>query len=62
MSDYIDNSYIGSAETQQRLVPKSSTKELLKKSIDEDSLKTYGLSKPRRVTIKARVIHDPSEA
>ncbi|BCV48514.1 hypothetical protein TUM17382_12070 [Shewanella algae] len=61
MSDYIDRNYIDSPETQQKLVSRSSTKELLKKPIDEDSLKTYGLSKPRRVTIKARVIHDPSE-
>lgn len=61
MSDYIDNTYIGSTETQQGISSKSSTKELLKKPIDDDSLKSYGLSKPKRVIIKARVIHDPSE-
>jgi len=62
LADYIDSSYISSSGTQQKLASKSSTKELLKKPIDDDSLKSYGLSKPIRVIIKARVIHDPSEA
>lgn len=62
MSDFMDSSYIDSSETQQKVDSRSSTKELLKKPIDDDSLKSYGLSKPIRVVIKARVIHDSSEA
>jgi hypothetical protein len=64
MSNYITSNYIESSDTdisfKTKSKPNSNVAELLKKPIGDDSLKSYGLSKPRRVTVKARVIHDPS--
>ncbi|GIU30692.1 hypothetical protein TUM3792_41720 [Shewanella sp. MBTL60-007] len=60
MADYIDSEYLSTSETAKVGGKNSSTKELLKRPIDDKSLQSYGLSKPQRIIIKARLINDPS--
>ncbi|KZY43734.1 hypothetical protein A3733_17205 [Pseudoalteromonas shioyasakiensis] len=62
MDEYINSDYIKQPGTPSVEQKKSQTKELLKKPIDEKSLKTYGVAKPTRIIMKARIINDSCES
>lgn len=62
MTNYINSDYVENSTTDKILPAKPSSKveTLLEKPVDDSSLKKYGLSKPKRIKVKARVIHDQS--
>jgi len=62
MSNFFSDEYSSPQSSSEKEVAtkKSTTKDLLKESIDDESLKKYGLSKPIRMVIRAKVTDDPS--
>lgn len=51
-----DKDYVGDAPSTVAPAPKSEMKSFLKQPVDQNELKRYGSSKPRRVVIRARLI------
>jgi len=55
MTDNIfDSDYIGDTSTEGSK-SSSEMKKFLKKPLDEEQIKSYGTSKPKRVVIKAKI-------
>ena len=62
MNQVFDKKYIDEDqyESVEKTKPRSSTKELLAKT-SEDISSNYGVSKPRRVVIRARISIPPND-
>jgi hypothetical protein len=55
ITTYIDSDYLGKASATETLVQPKSISESIK--VEDEK---YGAAKPRRVILKAKVIHDQS--
>lgn len=51
-SDIFDSKYVGGDPQPEK---KSEVKKFLKKPIDDEEIKKYGTSKPRRIIIRAKI-------
>jgi len=52
-SDYIDAMDVGTSAPQQR----SQLRDFLRKPVEDDDIKDYGTSKPKRKIIRAKLVH-----
>lgn len=52
-----DNEYVGGMQSTAAPTPKSAMKKFLKQPIEQQDLNRYGTSKPKRVVIRAKLIH-----
>lgn len=56
--NYFDPSYVSEQQTAQPTKEKSEVKRLLKEGVNEEEMSRYGSSKPRRIVIRGKILHD----